>query len=150
MSDIKYNILLLFIKRFNEFLKFAYFNIRGANCMIRRKYDDAKKFFEKCLECDLPIRVTGMVYGDLGKCYFDTGELDRGKFYLLKALEIDDKQSKVNSEVSSRLGFIYFNEGHYEKAKTYFEDAIKSYKKIHYTAIADVKECLEKINQKSV
>jgi len=121
----------------------------GLWSMTGHKYKKAIKYFNKCLNSNLQNEKIprAFVYEQLGKCYFDINEIGKGKTFLLKSLELSSSNDIVNSEIASRLGFIFYNEGDFEKAKYYLQKAIDNFKKIDYTNIEAVKEHLNKIKK---
>lgn len=120
----------------------------GLCNMISHKYLQAISYFNRCLKINPPMRITGLIYEQLGKCFFDIKELPKSKINLLKSIEMKKTSSKINSEISSRLGFIFYQEGSFSKAKYYLENALKAYNKNDYTNIDNVRECLEIVKDK--
>ncbi len=121
----------------------------GLGEMVSHRYERAIIHFTRCLDRNYPIKIHVLVYEQLGKCYFDINEIDKSKFYFLKVLEIrEGNEGKLNSEVASRLGFIFYQEGNYHKAKYYLELAKANYRKRDYTNIKAVEEYLSKLKNR--
>jgi tetratricopeptide (TPR) repeat protein len=117
----------------------------GTTEMVSQDYKKAITHLTRCLENKERFDKTGLVYEHLGKCYFGIDEIEKSKFYLLKALEMRlDKD--LNSEIASRLGFIFYQEKDYQKAKYYLEYAKVNYKNGDYTNLEAVKEYLKKMD----
>lgn len=119
----------------------------GLGAMVEHKYEKAIFHFKRCLKKEIPIRISGLICEQLGKCYFDTNEINKGKIYLLKALETKASRENINSEISSRLGFIFYEEGDLEKARYYLEKACERYKERDYTNIQAVRQYLAKLKE---
>ena len=108
---------------------YFFYYINGLNNMTEHKYKKAIKLFTKSLFfCPKNnIKLLGLAYGELGICYTDIDDIDRGEFYLLKSLEINPvlrKNDNLFPEIFSRLGFIYKERGQYNRAKEYLNKAI--------------------------
>jgi tetratricopeptide (TPR) repeat protein len=120
----------------------------GLLAMVSHKYKRAIVHFNRCLNFEPTIGMSGLIYEQLGKCYFDTDEFSKAKTCLLKSLEIKPSTTTINSEISSRLGFLYYQEGDFEKAKYHLENALKTYNKKDYTNIGQVKNYLSELEEK--
>ena len=118
----------------------------GVRAMVSRKYERAICCFDKCLTFKNAKKTINLVYEHLGKCYFGINDIDKAKIYLMQSVDVNNAES-VNSEVSSRLGFIFYQEGNFEKAKYYLEKAQRDYKKIDYTNIDAVNKYLIKVRK---
>lgn len=144
MNPINFFKIVLSVKNW----PFLFDYLVGLEAMVSHKYYKAGIYFDKCLSSKRLIDsgLKGLIYEQLGKCYFDTNLIIKGKDFLLESLRLQNLENDaINSEISSRLGFIFFQEEDYGKAKYYLELAKKKYKKIDYTNIKAVKDHLLKI-----
>lgn len=120
----------------------------GCTKMVRHKYKAAIDHFNSCLKIDISIDKGGLVYEHLGKSYFDINEIEKSKECFLKVLNMREKDlDNLNSEITSRLGFIFYLEKDHEKARYYLRQAMAKYKKSDYTNISAVKEYIKKLNE---
>jgi len=107
-------------------------------------YKKAINIFNRCLTYNMPIEILSLVYEQLGKCYTDINDNKNAEVFLLKAIET---QKNVNSEIYSRIGFIYFEKGNYQKAKDSLKKAASLYNKRDYTNIDLVQKYLSRLEE---
>lgn len=111
--------------------KFVYNYQRGLWAMTSCNYPTAIRRLSSCLGLVPGYHLwEARIHQALGCCYFDIGENDKAKIFLLRFLEVmpEEKEEKTygtGSEVASRLGVIYAKEGDYDKAKDYLEAALR-------------------------
>jgi len=129
-----------------KFWQFLWNYLLATMEMVSHDYNKAIYHLTKCLKIGENFDPSGLIYEQLGKCYFDVNDIAKGKFYLLKVLEIRENIDKVNSEITSRIGFIFFQEERYDRAKYYLEHAKAHYGKRDYTNINAVKDYLTKLD----
>lgn len=141
---LKYLLIILNIKNF----KFFWHYWLGLQNMVSHRYGKAILQFNECIKSECPPNILAIVYEQIGKCYFDINEIEKGKSFLLRFLQMQSESDKISSEVTSRLGFIFYKEGDLEKAEYYLQKALKDFKKIDYTNIEAVKEYLDKAQAK--
>lgn len=124
----------------------SFFYTMGIKFLSENNYSKAIACFLKAIQIYPTSTMLELGYKYLGIAYTDNKQYDNGKMFLLKAKEFipDDK---IDSEFSSRLGWIFFVEGNYLKAKSYFEIAVKKYKTKDLTDIENVKSNLVEINR---
>lgn len=144
-TNLLYKISDLFRPKFWFFI---FFYIKGLIYMVNHNYKGAIIAFQKSLNLNFRENLLPIIYEHIGKCYVDCEDNQNGKKYLIKAIELDPFQEDKNSEICSRLGFIYYDEKNYEKAKYFLKKAIKNYKNKDYTNIKLVKEYLINIDNK--
>ena len=104
-------------------------------CYQRRKYDEAKQFYEKALGIMIEAgnnRGVGACYGNLGTVFLSVGQYTKAEEYLQKALvnmkEIGDKEGEASAY--GNLGAVFQSVGQYTKAEEYLQKALVNMKEI--------------------
>lgn len=113
-----------------KFWIYVYHYVRGINNLSNHDYEKAIEAFNKALVfCPKNnLKLLGILYEELGICYTDLNNIDKGEFFLLKSLEmhsLKNQKKLLTAEVASRLGFIYKENGQLDKSKYYLEEALK-------------------------
>ncbi|MBQ3670676.1 MAG: tetratricopeptide repeat protein [Treponema sp.] len=84
-----------------------------------RKFDAARKAFEKALSCE--GGKTSDTYNELSICLLETGDLPGAKKMLEEALSKDAE----NTKIMSNLGYLYLKEGNPAQAAAYFQSVLE-------------------------
>jgi signal transduction histidine kinase len=112
-------------------------NLMGNLSMKRKKYEDAKRYFERALELrkknNNTLGVAG-VLGNLGELYDQLNELDKAEEYELEALEMAESADFASGKCYSyvALGQVYLKKKDYPKAIVYLDKGEAYARKINY------------------
>ena len=104
-------------------------------CYQRRKYEEAKKFYEKALSIlhqTGHYRGVGICYRNLGAVFQSVGQYTKAEEYLQKALTIKKQTRDKSGEATcyGNLGTVFLSVGQYTKAEEYLQKALTIKKKI--------------------
>ncbi len=91
----------------------------------------AVNFFKKSLRHYNPISHQFLCYKDIGITYYYNDLYQKSTFYLAKALALT-QNNQGDTEFFTFLGLVNYAQGDFLKAKEYFEEALKKYKKLEW------------------
>jgi tetratricopeptide (TPR) repeat protein len=126
----------------SDYLLYLYNYCAACISMTYQDYGKALMHLKRCRRIQDSFDSSGKIYERTGKCYFQLKKHEKAKFFLLKALEFRKNPQKVNSEISSCLGIIYYHENDFLKARHYLELARGAYRESDFTDIRAVRAYL--------
>lgn len=109
---------------------------KGLSLKRRRKFPEAIRIFERCLEATLtPDQKSGIMI-TTGNCYFSLDKLDLAKSYYEMADRFSRESDNSNGKLSClvNLGLAYAADHNWDDAIRNYDEAIDLDKKLGYTA----------------
>lgn len=90
--------------------------LKGWALRIKKEYKEAQEYFLKCIEKG---ESNAEIYNELSLCALSTGEKELSKIYLETALDLDED----NLTVLTNLSYLSLEDKDYDKAREYLEKA---------------------------
>lgn len=87
--------------------------------------EEAEKFINSRIEAEKDSRKLSWFFYELGIINHYRLNIDRAKYYYLKALNISDKDKEMSTNILNSLGGVYEYKGEYEKALFYYTKALQ-------------------------
>lgn len=112
------------MKKYKSYLSVFYY-VLG---ILKYRRLAAVSCFEQSLKLDCPVSLQYLCYKEIGIVYYYNDFYDKSKFYLEKTFSLI-KADGGDTELFTFIGLVHYAQSDFLKAKEYFEEALKKYKK---------------------